>query len=198
MNHSSRFKSWLTLGCLVAAFSQAAAAVEVGGIKFDDTARVANKDLKLNGAGLRVKLAFFNLYAEALYLPEKKSDPAAILAMPGPKRVMLVMRREIDADTFGDAFLKGLNDNSNKAELSKIIGQTGAFGELFAAMPGLKKGDILLLDWLPGVGTQSSLNGKPMGGPLPDVAFFNAVLKIWIGDKPVDSSLKPQLLGEKS
>ena len=108
------------------------------------------------------------------------------------------MRREIDADSFGDAFLKGLNDNSNKAELSKIVGQTGTFGELFATMPGLKKGDVLFLDWLPGVGTQATLNGKKMGAPLPDVAFFNAVLKIWIGDQPVDSSLKPQLLGEKS
>jgi hypothetical protein len=198
MNYSLRFKSLLALGCLLAAFSQAAAAAEVGGIKFDESVRVANKELKLNGAGLRVKLAFFNLYAAAMYLPEKKMVPHDILALPGPKRIMLVMRREIDADTFGDAFLKGLNDNSNKAELSKIIGQTGTFGELFAAMPGLKKGDVLLLDWLPGIGTQSTLNGKIMGAPLPDVAFFNAVLKIWIGEKPVDSSLKPQLLGEKS
>jgi hypothetical protein len=115
MNHFSRIKSGLALACLVAAFSQAAVAAEVGGIKFEESARVANKDLKLNGAGLRVKLAFLNLYAAGLYLPEKKTVPADILALAGPKRIMIVMKREIDSDTFGDAFLKGLNDNSDKA-----------------------------------------------------------------------------------
>ena len=32
------------------------AAVEVAGVKFDDTATVAGKELKLNGAGLRTKV----------------------------------------------------------------------------------------------------------------------------------------------
>ena len=84
MNHSLRIKSLLVLASLLAAFSQAAVAAEVGGIKFDESARVANKELKLNGAGLRVKLAFFNLYAAAMYLPEKKTVPHEILALAGP------------------------------------------------------------------------------------------------------------------
>jgi len=187
MNHFSRIKSGLALACLVAAFSQAAVAAEVAGIKFEESVKVANKDLKLNGAGLRVKLAFLNLYAAGLYLPEKKTVPADILALAGPKRIMIVMKREIDSDTFGDAFLKGLNDNSDKAELSKIVAQTQAFGELFASMPSLKKGDTLFLDWVPGAGTIATLNGKVIGSVLPGIAFYNAAL----------SSLKPQLLGEK-
>ncbi|MFO1328451.1 MAG: chalcone isomerase family protein [Rubrivivax sp.] len=32
---------------------------------------------------------------------------------------------------------------------------------------------------------------------MPDAAFYNALLKIWIGDKPADSALKPLLLGGK-
>jgi hypothetical protein len=64
-------------------------------------------------------------------------------------------------------------------------------------MPSLKKGDTLFLDWVPGAGTIATLNGKVIGSVLPGIAFYNAALKIWIGDKPVDSSLKPQLLGEK-
>ena len=72
-----------------------------------------------------------------------------------------------------------------------------SFGEMFASLPGLKKGDILFLDWIPGSGTVSSLNGKQMGETIPDVAFYNAVLRLWLGSKPVDSSLKPMLLGGK-
>ncbi|WP_430769828.1 chalcone isomerase family protein [Stenotrophomonas maltophilia] len=33
---------------------------------------------------------------------------------------------------------------------------------------------------------------------MKDVGFYNAMLKIWLGDKPVDSSLKPDILGAKS
>ncbi len=53
---------------------------------------------------------------------------------------------------------------------------------------------MLDLDWVPGVGTQNFLNGKPIGEVTQDVTFYNAVLKIWLGEKPVDSSLKPKLL----
>ena len=70
-----------------------------------------------------------------------------------------------------------------------------AFGEMFGAIPGLKKGDVLIVDWIPGVGTQCQLNGKKIGETVPDLAFYNAILRIWIGDNPADSSLKPKLLG---
>jgi hypothetical protein len=198
MQHSLGFKSWLALACLVGAFTQNASALEVSGVKFEDTVRVGNKELKLNGAGMRVKAAFFKLYVAGLYLPEKKSLPAEVLALGGPKRITIVMQREISSEDFGDAFMKGVNENSDKAEKSKFVNQTVAAGEMFATIPSFKKGDTFHLDWVPGVGTQMMLNGKQFGANLPDVAFYNAVLKIWIGEKPVDSSLKPQLLGETS
>ncbi len=198
MQHSLRIKTFLTTACLLAAFSQNALSAEVAGIKFEDTVKLANKELKLNGAGMRVKAAFFKLYVAGLYLTEKKSTPAEILALAGPKRLLITMQREISSEDFGDAFMKGLNDNSDKAEKSKLVNQTVTFGEMFASVPGLKKGDVLSLDWVPGTGMQSILNGKQIGQTIADAAFYNAVLKIWLGDKPVDSSLKPQLLGEKT
>lgn len=198
MQHSRRFKTFLTTACLLAAFSQNALSAEVSGIKFDEAVKVANKELKLNGAGMRVKAAFFKLYVMGLYLTEKKSATADIMALAGPKRILITMQREIGSDDFGDAFMKGLNDNSDKAEKSKLVNQTVAFGETFASVPGLKKGDVLTLDWIPGTGMQSTLNGKQIGQTIADPGFYNAVLKIWLGDKPVDSSLKPQLLGEKA
>jgi len=52
------------------------------------------------------------------------------------------------------------------------------------------------VDWIPGTGTQCMLNGKKVGEVLPDLAFYNAILRIWLGDKPADSSLKAAMLGE--
>jgi hypothetical protein len=110
--------------------------------------------------------------------------------------MMLTFLRDISADDLGQGFTTGLNENADAAERKKIINQTVQFGEVFADLVNIKKGDVLFLDWVPGVGTVSALNGKKVGATIPDIAFYNAVLKIWLGDKPVDKSLKTALLGE--
>jgi len=192
-----RIQRLLASACLAVAFAQPALAVEVSGIKLDDTVHIADKDLKLNGAGVRYK-AIFKVYAVGLYLLEKKTTVAEVLAAPGPRRVTLVMMRDITSDAFGEAFMNGLNNNSDKAEKTRILNQTMQFGEMFAQISGLKKGDVLALDWIPGSGTHCQLNGKPIGVVMTDQVFYNAILKIWIGDKPADVSLKPKLLGTTS
>eukprot|EP01035_Chromulina_nebulosa_P031592 gene31591-42131_t len=161
------------------------------------TITVNGATLKLNGAGLRTKV-IFKVYALGLYLPEKKSTVAEILAAEGPRRVKIVVLRELTSEEFGKAFMSGLNDNTDQAERAKLVPQTKQFGEMFAMFPALKKGDVLTVDWIPGTGSQVMLNGKNVGGVLPDVAFYNAILRIWLGDKPVDSSLKPQLLEDSA
>jgi len=182
-------------GALMAfAVAQASAAVDVNGVKFEDTAKVAGKDLVLNGAGMRTKV-IFKVYAAGLYLGEKKSNVADILKQDGPRRMTLVMMRDVSSADFGDAFMKGINDNIDAAEKAKYAGQIAKFGEVFGAIPGVKKGDVLHLDLIPGAGTQAELNGKKVGETIADPGFYNAVLRIWLGDKPVDSSLKPALLG---
>lgn len=173
----------------------AAASVDVNGYKFEDTTQVAGKELKLNGAGMRTKLVF-KVYAAGLYVPEKKNNTAEILKEDGPRRVTIQMARDVSSEEFGKAFMDGLNENVDKTEKQRVVSQIGKMGELFASVDGLKKGDVLHLDWIPGTGTQAELNGKKLGGPIPDLAFYNAILRIWLGDKPVDKSLKPALLGE--
>jgi len=179
---------------LASATGHAFAATEVAGVKFEDSANVGGQALKLNGAGIRTKV-IFKVYALGLYLPEKKTSTAEVLASQGPRRVQIVSMRDLSSEDFGDAFMKGLNANTDQAERTRLLPQTKAFGEMFGAIPGLKKGDVLIVDWIPGVGTQCQLNGKKIGETVPDLAFYNAILRIWIGDNPADSSLKPKLLG---
>lgn len=176
--------------------SAGAAALEVAGAKFDDTAHVGNQDLKLNGAGIRYK-AIFKVYAAGLYLPDRKSTVPDVLSAPGSRRVQLVMFRDLSSEEFGRAFLAGIHQNIDKAEKAKLVGQLLKFGEIFASIPELKKGDVLATDWIPGMGTVIQLNGKRVTDPIPDLAFYNALLKIWLGDKPVEPKLKQAMLGEK-
>ena len=191
----SRLGRALATACLCAFLTQPALAVDVGGVKLDDTVQLANQALKLNGAGVRYKL-IFKVYTIALYLPEKKSQLADIMALPGPRRLEIVMLRDISSDDLGKSFMEGLNRTSDQADRTRLLSQTMQLGAMFEMVPGLKKGDMLTVDWLPEEGTLCRLNGKQLGEKVPDLAFYNALLKIWIGAHPADLQLRAHLLGE--
>ena len=184
----------ILLICLAFAVIGSASAVEVAGVKINDSVEAANTSLKLNGAGIRYKV-FFKVYVAALYLSEPKNTTEGVLALGGPKQINLSMLRDLSSDTLGQAFLDGVKRNSDKAERTKFLDQFLKLGQLFATVPELKKGDVLSMEWVPDAGTEIFINGKRIGENFPDVVFFNALLKIWLGENPVDATLKNQLLG---
>jgi hypothetical protein len=183
----------LTAAAALAAGLPAQAATTV---HFDDTITVAGDKLVLNGAGVRTKV-FFKIYAVGLYLATQQTTTADVLAAPGARRVAITMLRDVSTEDFGKAFTDGLNANTDKDERTRFLAQTMQFGSVFGQIQTLKKGEQLLFDWLPGEGTQCYLNGKKIGGVIPERAFYNAVLRIWLGDKPADYALKLALLGAK-
>lgn len=182
------------LAAALASACLAAAAADLGGVKLPDTAKVAGKELVLNGAGVRTR-AMFKVYAMGLYLPKKETAVDAVLNAAGPRRVTLTMLRNLSGEDFGQAFMTGMNNNTSPDERKKFVGQVTKFGEMFAAYGDLKQGDVVHMDWVPGTGLQSTVNGKPVGETVAEQAFYNAVLRIWLGDKPADGALKPLLLG---
>jgi len=187
-------KHFLAMACLLAGFSQAAQAVDVAGVQIEDTVKVGNKELKLNGVGVR-SWAVFKVYVAALYVTEKKTTTADVLAQPGPRRMKLVLMRKVNNEELGQAFMDGLNANADKSEKSKYVNQTVKMGEIFASIPSLNKGDTITSDWIPGSGMKILVNDKQVGETLEGTEFANAFLKIWLGDKPVDNGLKQKLLG---
>ena len=172
-----------------------AVAIEVGGVRLDDVTRVANQDLTLNGAGVRTRWGN-RVTLSALYLPEKKNRAADILASQDPKRIAITALRDIPTDKLARWFLEGIQRNLSFGERTKLIVQLQKLGEVFAKTADMQKGDVLTIDWVPTKGTIFEVNGKIISEPFPDIALFNAILKIYIGDKPVDAALKSQLLGE--
>jgi hypothetical protein len=190
-----RILAMLGIAILMGFASAASAAVEIAGVKFDETVHVGNQDLKLNGAGIRYKVVF-KVYAAGIYLAEKKNKVDDILAVPGAKRISLVFLRDLGTESFGQAFMDGIKKNTDLAERAKFVPQELTFGQLFASIPELKKGDVLNTDWIPGSGTMVTLNGKKLADSIPDVQFYNALLRIWLGRAPPDAKLRSELLGE--
>jgi len=58
----------------------------------------------------------------------------------------------------------------------------------------LKEGMQVQIDYAPGPGTTVSVGGKTKG-TVAGADFMRALFAIWLGDKPVDGSLKDGLLG---
>lgn len=170
-------------------------AVEVGGATLADGATVAGQALVLNGAGVRTRV-FFKVYAMGLYLPRKAGSTDEVLKMDGARRVSLHLLRKLSGEDFAKAFTEGLNNNTAEAERQKLADQIRTFVGTFSRQGDLKEGDVIHMDWVPGTGLVAELNGKAIGSPIAEPAFYNAVLRIWLGDKPADDALKPQLLGK--
>ena len=98
-----------------------ARSAEIAGVNLVEKASVAGRTSCLSGAGVRTR-AFFKVYAAGLYLPQKATSADAALAQK-PRRIELVLLRNVSADQFVDALNEGLRDNSSPAELSAIEAQ---------------------------------------------------------------------------
>ena len=182
----------LALIALVFAVFSAFAA-EVAGVRLEDKTQVESRDLVLNGAGLRKRL-FFNVYVMGLYLPEKKADAAGVIQLAGPKRAAIHMMRDVGAEQFTEALVDGLRANHSEAEFRSLEPRVKQLAEIMAEVQEAKKGMTIALDWT-GSATRLLVNGKPTGKPIAGEDFYRALLRIWIGDRPVQDDLKKALLG---
>lgn len=168
-------------------------AAEVAGVRIEDSVRVGSSDLALNGAGLRSKL-FIKLYVGALYVPHRSSQPAQLIDSNAPRRMSLRLLRDIGADTLHGALEEGLANNSTPEELAAIRPAADQFGALMKGFGKLREGDTVAIDFS-GDGVSVSLAGE-IKGKVAGAAFAKALLKVWLGDKPADASLKKALLGQ--
>jgi hypothetical protein len=173
----------------------AAHAVEIAGVKVGDQARVGSSELVLNGAGVRTRL-IFKVYVGALYLPEKTPDAANILASAGPKRIAMTLLRDLTAKQLVDALEDGLRANHTEAEMSALRSRLDELAATMRAIGSAKEGSVVTLDYLPGSGTRVAVDGAEKGARIAGQDFYAALLKIWLGDKPVDATLKKAMLGQ--
>ncbi len=180
---------------LIAAWTTQVFAAEVAGVKLEDKARLGNAELVLNGIGLRTKV-FFKVYVIGLYLPAKAATGAAVLEQKGVKRAHLVLLRDVSAEDFSDALIEGLKNNSTEAELAALKARIDQFRQTIVAAGEVKSGLVVHLDFLPDSGTRLTLGGKQQGKDIPGEDFFNALLRIWVGEKPIQDNLKEALLGK--
>jgi len=196
LHRPSRVRPWLLAALLAAGAALASAqTVDVGGVKLEPQVSVAGKALQLNGAGVRYR-AVFRVYTAGLYLEQKANTTEAVLRQAGPKRMTITMLRDINSAELGKLFARGMEDNMDRQQFSRLIPGVMRMSQVFSDHKQLKTGETFVLDWIPGTGTVLTIKGQVEGEPFKEVEFFDALMRIWLGPKPADWQLKDALLGK--
>jgi hypothetical protein len=186
---------------LVALFAVAAplaAAMVVGNTTFADTLALTpdGPELVLNGAGER-KILLFRIYAIGLYLPVRVRSMADAIAVKGPKRMHMVMLRDgITSKQVHDHVIARIEDGTQPSEMALMKARLEDLNRIIEAERVINAGGTISLDYIPGQGTIIRVNGAAKGEPMPGEDFYNALLRIWLGDRAKSLPLRDHLLGK--
>ena len=190
-----RCLAWRAFLCLAMLLSPGWVMAATGAVaNLETRARLDGTELVLNGAGLR-NFLFLDVYAVALYLPRRQTDADDVLRHDLPRRVSITFLREVSTERDVEYLLDSLRENNTPEELAPMRERIEQFLGLIRAEGTLAKGSVVQLDYLPRVGTRVWLNQRHVG-TVPGADFNRAVLKIWLGERPTQESLKRALLGK--
>ena len=180
--------------------SPAQAAVELEGVELAETVMAHGRKLVLNGAAVR-KRGYFKADVTALYLPEKRTTADAIYKLDGVRRIQLNLLREFTSSTITRIFLSDFKQSATDEEFKRLIGPIGQIGAAYSNVKRVSKGDVVNLDWVPGLGWMASHNGKLLTGDnstgvmaIKDELAYQIYLRMYIGPAAPDD-LRNGLLG---
>ena len=153
---------------------------------------LAGKQLILNGEGTRTKF-IISVYQMGLYLQQKNKNAAQIINANEPMAIRIkIISGFASADKMKHAIKQGFKaaTGGKTAPIQAQINQLISKG--FSSK--INKRDIFDLAYTPAGGTKVIKNGKPLT-VIKGLPFKRALFGIWLSTRPVQSSLKNELLG---
>ena len=174
-------------------FAPLAHSIQKSGVYLDQQVTFEKGEvLHLNGAGLMQEL-WIKLYVGSLYLADKNSNVIDILSNSSAYRLQMdFVYHEVTHTKLLNGWREGFKKNQDEETMRKLKNQIEQFYSYFNK--NAVKGDRYRLDYIPGTGTKIIKN-KVLLGIIPSVDFKNILLEIWLGNFPIDSGLKKDLLG---
>jgi hypothetical protein len=166
-----------------------AGATEVENVVFDEQVMVGQQALGIKGAGVLRYMHFIKAYAGALYT-QPGLAPETVLS-DTPKRLEIEYFHALKGKDFGPATYKGLSNNLDAAAIERLRPRIDYHNSLYV---DVQPGDRYALTYVPGVGTELALNGRPIG-TIEGADFAAAIFSLWLGENPYDRQFKNALLG---
>jgi long-chain acyl-CoA synthetase len=169
-----------------------AAARDLDGVTIPDTLAVVGetKPLALNGAGYRKKF-MLKVYIGALYTGAPLRTTDTVLQHGGPRVMRLHFLRAVGADKMAQGWNEAFAANHTPDQQQAL---SGRMNELNTMMPDVKTGDVLRMELLAGGKTRVLFNDT-LRGSIDGADFQQALLRLWLGEKPADDGMKQALLG---
>ncbi len=147
---------------------------------------------QLNGLAAHQELGS-EQFIGALYLEAVSDDRNIILAAEGSKRMELRITSAsgIAARRFSRMWIEGMAINNTSAVLTEQADNMVRFSNAFKGK--LQQNDVVALSVEPGEGVEIALNGVVLD-TINDDDFFNLLLRTWIGNVPLSSTYRTNLL----
>lgn len=166
-----------------------ATAAEIEDISFPERVSTEAAELPLFGLGLLRYRVFFRGYVGGLYLPtgtraDQTLDDVA-------KALELYYFWDIEGRFFGEAAEELLLQTHPPERIAALRGR---LDQLNALYKDVKVGDRYRLTYQPGRGLTLSYNDKDLG-TIPGADFAEAYFGIWLGEAPLNTSFRDQMLG---
>ncbi len=177
--------------CFLLCCSVPANAKEIAGVMVQETLQTEDGiQLHLNGAGIRSKF-FFDIYIAELYFEHPSSVAGEVIEKDGRKRVVMhFLYDKVEKEKLIAGWDEGFSGNTPAEEVVKLQERINQFNAMFV---DAKKGESIVLDYIPAQGTVVTI-AKEEKGIISGKDFNDALLRIWLGEKPVNKGLKEQLL----
>lgn len=186
-----RRRQLLSLIALSLLGARAARAKQCVGVTMPGQLQIDDKELHLNGMGLREATVLgIDVYVAGLYLEQRSGDAPKIIGSESTKHVRLALLRDVSrsdlAEQLGTYFRHAAGNGYDKLK--------ARFERMASWLPTLREGDIFSVTYRPGAGLEVRHGSRSLG-VVPGADFGRAIFAIWLGDRPPNQSLKQGMLG---
>lgn len=166
-------------------------AAELEGVSFAESFQAGSTRMRLHGIGLARFLRTIKVYVAALYVGGETTVEHVLDDVP--KRLELSYFRSLEGSDIARAAEKNLADNVPSAMIAALRPR---IDRMHRAYENVKPSDRYALTYLPGVGTELTLNGQRKT-VIEGADFAAAYFSIWLGPDPINQMLKEGLLTKR-
>jgi hypothetical protein len=167
--------------------------IDINGVTVPRKIEVLNKTLQLNGAGGRSKM-WMEVYVQALYLSQLTQDAQFIMDSDTDMAIRIeITSSMVSANKLG----KAMDTGFEKSAADKLQALKPRIEQLKTLLSDkITEKDVFILAYNPLDQTINVFKNESLKGKIPGFDFKKALFGIWLSDKPVDETLKKNLLGQ--
>jgi hypothetical protein len=145
--------------------------------------------LVLTGTAMRTKYGL-SVYAIGSYIEEgaKIRGPEELARANVAKQLHLVFEREVDGATIASSFREAVAMNHPAPAFAAELGRLESYFRPYSA----RRGDHVVLSWLPGVGLSCQMLGRP-SVLIESPSFAQAAWEVYLGPRNLGAAIKDGL-----